>query len=156
MLIQDRGSNTGKERVEFLFFTCMMRENVYFVCGKEWVAFPVSLSLSLSVYIYIYIYIYTHIFSLPNKGSEADLSLFDPNPCSPASSGQGAPSLFNKRLAEQAIHALSFDHLRAVSPCCCFPPSSCSCLKVEVIPPERNTLGVLHSINLFLLSLLLS
>lgn len=79
---------------------------------------------------------------------------FDPNPFSPASSGPGAPSLFNKWLAEQAIHALSFDHLRAVSPCRSFPPSSCSCLKVEVIPPERNTLGVLQSINLFLLFLL--
>lgn len=66
------------------------------------------------------------------------------------------PSLSNKWLAEQAIHALPFDHLQAVSLCCCFPPSSCSCLKVEVIPPERNTLGVLQSINLFLLFLLFS
>ena len=100
-------------------------------------------------------------FSLLNKGSEADLSPFDPNPLSPASSGPGAPSFlsfffFNKRLAEQAIHALSFDHLGTVSPCRCFPPSSCSCLKVEVIPTERNTLGVLQSINLFLLLLLSS
>ena len=96
-------------------------------------------------------------FSLLNKRSEADFSPFDPNPLSSASSGPGAPSFFfNKRLAEQAIHALSFDHVGAVSLCRCFPPSSCSCLKVEVIPPERNTLGVLQSINLFLLLLLSS
>ena len=33
-------------------------------------------------------------FSLLNKGSEADLSPFDPNPLSPASRGPGAPFFF--------------------------------------------------------------
>lgn len=101
----------------------------------------------------MYIYIYICIYIL-NKGSEEDLFLFEANPPLSRLQWPGSTPLSNKWLAERAIQALPFDHLRAVSPCCCFPPSSCSCLKVEVIPPERNTLGVLQSINLFLLFLL--
>lgn len=44
---------------------------------------------------------------------------------------------------------LPFDQHKAVSSCrfFFFSTSSCSWLKVEVIPPERNTLGVLQIIN---------
>lgn len=41
-----------------------------------------------------------------------------------------------------------FDQHKAVSSCSFFfSTSSCSWLKVEVIPAERNTLGVLQIIN---------
>lgn len=96
-------------------------------------------------------YINMHIFfpTGKKKRNEADLFIFDPNPFS-RPSGPGGPLLSNKWLAASLSHA-SLWSPPSCQPRRCFPPSSCSCLKVEVISPERNTLGVLQSINLLLL-----